>query len=75
MKKMDPDITARAYKTLFREYPDVVSIKDVASMLNIGIKKAYSLVNDGTLKSIPCGKTIKVAKITVINYVLQYAKF
>ncbi len=72
---MNSEATSRAYKSLFREYPDVVTIKDICRMLNIETKKAYKLVNNGELPPIPCGKTIIVAKATVINYVLQNAPF
>lgn len=61
----------KAYKILFKEYPDVVSAKDVSKMLGIGIKKTYNLIHSGEIKSITNYGAIKVAKISVINYVLQ----
>ncbi len=61
----------KAYKILFKEYPDVVSAKDVSKMLGIGIKKTYKLIHNGEIKSITNYGAIKVAKISVINYVLQ----
>lgn len=60
-----------AYLVMFRAYPEIVGIKEICSMLNISKTKAYQLVSDGTLQRIPCGREIKVAKVTVINYVLQ----
>ena len=63
-----------AYSMMFRNYPEIVGITDICKMLNIGINKAYQLVNSGVLKRIPCSREIKVAKITVINYVLQSAQ-
>ncbi|MDE6679162.1 MAG: helix-turn-helix domain-containing protein [Ruminococcus sp.] len=63
-----------AYSLMFRNYPEVVGITDICKMLNIGRNKAYQLVKNGFLKQIPCSREIKVAKITVINYVLQSAQ-
>lgn len=63
-----------AYSLMFKSYPEVVGISDICKMLNIGKNKAYQLVNSGILKRIPCSREIKVAKITVINYVLQSAQ-
>ncbi len=63
-----------AYRLMFRSYPEVVGIGDICKMLNIGRNKAYQLVNSGILKRIPCSREIKVAKIIIINYVLQSAQ-
>jgi excisionase family DNA binding protein len=60
-----------AYSAMFKEFPDVVGIKEICEMLNIGSKKAYKLVKTGELRSIPCSKSIKVPKISVIEYVLR----
>lgn len=72
---MDREITSEtAYKTIFKDYPDIVGVQDICKMLGIGETKAYRLIKDGTLQRIPCGHTHKVAKITVIDYVLQSAQ-
>lgn len=63
-----------AYRVMFNSYPEIVGIGDLCKMLNIGKTKAYQLVGDGTLKRIPCGREIKLAKVTVIDYVLQIAQ-
>ena len=63
-----------AYSLMFSNYPEIVGINDICKMLNIGRTKAYQLVKSGVLKQIPCGRAIKVAKITVIDYVLQSAQ-
>lgn len=66
--------TNTAYRVMFRAYPEIVGIKEICNMLNISRTKAYQLVGDGKLQRIPCGREIKVAKITIINYVLQGAQ-
>ncbi len=60
-----------ACKTMFTEYPDVVGIKEICGMLGIGRDKAYQLVNKGELIKIPCSRSIKVPKVSVIEYVLR----
>ncbi len=62
-----------AYSLIFNDYPDVVNIKELADMLGICRKKAYELVRNGTLPTIPCSKCYKIAKIDVINYMLESA--
>lgn len=64
-------LSVGAYKNMFAEYPDVVGIKEIQRMLGIGREKAYSLVRSGELKKIPCLRSVKVPKISVIEYLLR----
>lgn len=59
------------YKSMFKEYPDVVAIDQLCDMLGIGKKKAYDLVRSGELKAIPCSKAVKIPKLVVIDYILR----
>lgn len=62
-------LSKRDYNRMFKNYPDVVSAKDVAEMVGIGLKKAYKLLRTGEIKSFRCGNTFKAAKIEVIDYI------
>lgn len=59
---------------MFKQYPDVVDVKQVCEMLNLSRTKVYELIKNGEIKRIPCGRIIKVAKVTVIDFVLQSAQ-
>ena len=63
--------SVNACKSMFTEYPDVVGIKEVCKMLGIDRDKAYQLVNTGELMKIPCSRSIKVPKLSVIEYILR----
>lgn len=63
-----------AYKVMFTEYGDVVNPRDISKMLGICMKSTYALLHSGEIPKIPCGRTIKVAKLEVIKYVLQSAQ-
>lgn len=69
---MNMDLTT-AYNTLFTEYPDVMTVDDVSKILTVSKKKAYNLIKDGTIKPIPCGRSVRVAKIEFIRYYMQIA--
>ena len=57
------------YKTLFKEYPDVVDVRQLCQMLGgIGVKTAYKLLNSGEIKSLNIGKGYKIPKIFVLEY-------
>lgn len=60
-----------AYKNLFTAYSDVLNVSEVAKMLGIGKPAVYNLIHEGKLKTIPCGRRFRVAKITVIEYLLS----
>ena len=57
------------YKTLFKEYPDVVDVRQLCQMLGgIGVQTAYKLLNSGEIKSLNIGKGYKIPKIFVLEY-------
>ena len=46
----------------------------ISKMLGLHPNKVYELIKEGVLPKIPCCRHIKVAKISVIKYVLQSAQ-
>jgi len=54
---------------MFREYPDILTIPQVATALGICVKAAYALVNDKKLGHIRVGRSIKVPKFCLEEYV------
>lgn len=55
-------------KVMFTAYNDVVTVKQLAEMLGIGITLAYRLVKQKTIQSIKVGREYKIPKHCVINY-------
>ena len=53
---------------MFTNYPDVVSINELMTMLNVGKNTAYNLLQSGTLKSIKVGKQYRIPKRFIIEY-------
>ena len=54
---------------MFNSYKDVVTVKDLAAMLGIGRSMAYRLIKYGSIKHIRIGKTIKVPKIYLEEFI------
>lgn len=54
---------------MFRDYPDVVNIKQLMEMLHIGRSSAYKLILEGIIKSFKLGRNYKIPKTSVIDYV------
>ena len=52
-------------------YPDVVSVKQMCIMLGgISMKTAYKLLGNGEIHHLKIGKSFKIPKICVIEYLL-----
>lgn len=54
---------------LFREYPDILTVPQVAQALGIGKKAVYDLVNKKILGALRVGRTIKIPKFSLEEYV------
>ena len=59
---------------MFKEYADIVRIKDVQDMLKIGKNKVYELLKSGEIKSIRIGNKYIIPKKSVIDFVVNRLK-
>ena len=65
-------MTRRELKTLFREYPDVVSLPEMCTMMGgIGDSTARKLLRSGRIKSFLIRSTYYIPKKCVIDYLLS----
>ena len=68
---MDCKEIREMYKLMFAEYPDIVTVKDLQTMLGISRHAAYDLLGEGEISCIRLANAYKIPKINVINYVLK----
>jgi hypothetical protein len=54
---------------LFAEYPDLLTTDDLKKMLCIGRNAAYELVWSGAVASIRVGRSYRIIKQSVIDYI------
>jgi len=54
---------------MFDNYRDLLDMAEVQEVLGVGRSMAYRLVNDGTIKHIRFGKTIRVPKEFLVDYI------
>ncbi len=50
------------------KYPDVLDVKQLCEILHIGKNLAYSLLQNGDIKSIVIGRSYKIPKRFVLDY-------
>ena len=59
------------YEVMFTDYPDIVNVAQVQSMLKISRHLAYALIGDGYIPGMKIGNAYRVPKINVIRYALS----
>jgi excisionase family DNA binding protein len=57
------------YRAVFKEYPDVLDVKQVGKLLSVSTKTVYRLIGDGALSSLKAGREFRVPKVAVMRYV------
>ena len=58
-----------AYKMMFRDYPDVVTVEQMCEMLGgISTKTGYRLLKSGAIKSLTIGNRYRIPKIHILEY-------
>ena len=59
-------------QAMFEDYPDVVEVDDLCKMLGgISKKLAYRLLADREIKSVRIGRSYKIPKVYVIEYLMH----
>lgn len=57
--------------TMFDKYPEVVEVDDLRKMLGgISQKLAYKLLADKEIQAVKVGRTYKIPKICIIEYLM-----
>lgn len=56
-------------KSLFADYPDIVSVEDLMEMLKIGKVLAYRIIDEKKVKAIKIGREYKITKDSVIRLI------
>ena len=62
------------YQMMFPDYPDIVTVKQLRDMLGVSRALAYKLIADGEIQAVKIGTSLKIPKVSVINYVTEEQK-
>ena len=60
--------TQEIYRIVFKEYPDVLDVKQVSKLLGVSTKTIYKLLKDGSLPSLRIGREFRVLKVMFMQY-------
>lgn len=56
------------YNSVFKEYPDVLDVKQVSSILGVSTKTVYKLIRNGSISSLKVGRGFRIPKMFLIKY-------
>lgn len=62
------------YQMMFPDYPDIVNIAQLQTMLGISRHLAYDLINGGYIKGLKIGNAFRIPKVNVIEYVMDQSQ-
>ncbi len=63
-------MTKQYYKTMLRDYPDILNADELMKLLKISKKTAYKLLKENQIKHIKTGREYRIPKIYVIDYLM-----
>ena len=66
---MESEKTIIQEMSIFNEYGDIVSGDDVMKMLHIGRTAVYTLLQNGSIRSVKVGRKYIIPKQSVIDFV------
>jgi len=56
------------YRVVFKEYPDILDVKQVSAVLGVSKKTVYRLLHKGSLVSLKVGREFRVPKANLMRY-------
>ena len=59
------------YKIMFSDYPEIVSVAQIQTMLGISRHAAYDLVRDGSIPAVKIGTSFRILKLNIIKYMAE----
>ena len=56
---------------MFREFPDVMDLKEVCKVLGVNTKTGYKLISTGQLHALKVGRSYRVPKVYLFTYLCK----
>ena len=56
------------YHDIFKDYPDIMDVRQVSELLNLCEKTVYKLIRSGSLPSMRVGRKHRITKLNLFKY-------
>ncbi len=57
-------------KNMFRDYPDALTLRQLADMFGISTKLAAKMIKNGDIEAVKLGREYRIAKVNAIKFLL-----
>lgn len=63
------DITSHdIYRIVFKDYPDVLTVKQVSDLMGVSTKTVYKLIKTNSLSCLKVGREFRIPKVNLMQY-------
>jgi len=62
-------MTKKELAKYFKDYPDVLCVDEVSVLLGVSTKQVYKMLNEQTIPSVRIGRSHRIAKIKLIDFI------
>jgi len=59
---------------MLEEYPDILTVEEACEALRVGYNAMYDLLNSGKLKGYRNGRSWRIPKLAVMEFILENSK-
>lgn len=66
--------TVDYYAVMLKDYPDALTVSQAARILQVSTKSLYKLIHSGKIRAVKIGKTHRIPKIKLIEYLCLDSK-
>ena len=63
----------KTYRTMFREYDDLLPVSDVIKILKIDRHQVYQLIKSDQIQAVKPGNAFLIPKMLLIDYVMGFS--
>ena len=60
--------TNRVCNAVFREFPDIMDVRQVGALLGVSTKTVYNLIRGGALDCLKVGRAYRIPKVSIVRY-------
>ena len=65
---------SEVYRSVLKEYPDVMTVEEVSKALGVSTKTGYRLIRDSKIESIKVGRSYRIPKAHLLSYMRVFFK-
>ncbi len=62
--------TKDAYRVMLKDYPDVLSVRQMCDILHISTKTGYQMIRKQDIQALKIGRNYRVPKLSILRHLV-----